>query len=110
MKYSFDDEPVCKFCIDLKNKKIEMYFNSYFNITENEEINQPCIFVIENWKNAKSKIGDEERMYDLNHHLGIFSIILYMKYNDNKILEILVNTIDNRYVTLFFEEPNLILQ
>lgn len=32
-----------------------------------------------------------------------------MKYNDEQELEILVHTIDNRYLTLFFRNPKLSL-
>ncbi len=33
-----------------------------------------------------------------------------MKYNDNEELEMLVNTVDNRYLTLFFKNPKLSLK
>lgn len=73
-------------------------------------IDVPCVWVLESWKYAKSTVGDEQKRYDLNKHIGIFSLILYMKYNDDKELEILVNTVDNRYITLFFKEPKLSLK
>lgn len=110
LEYSFDDEPISIFCYDLINKKIEIHFKAYFDELKNEYFEIPCVFVIEDWREAKSKVGDEEKLYPLNKHIGVFSMLLYMKYNENNILEILVNTLDNRYITLFFEEPNLYLK
>jgi hypothetical protein len=105
--YSFDDEPVSKFCYDLDNNKIEIYFKGYFDLREDKYIEKACVWYIEDWKEAKSKIGDDTKFYDLTKSVGIFSLILYMKYNEDDVLEILVNTIDNRYFTIFFKEPKL---
>lgn len=107
LTYSFDDEPVSKFCYDLDNKKIEVHFNGYHDLTRDMYVEKPCIWVLENWEYAKSRPGDEPKLYDLSNHAGIFSMILYMKYNDGKELEMLVNTVDNRYITLFFKDPEL---
>lgn len=73
-------------------------------------IDAPCTWVLENWEYAKSTVGDEKKRYDLNKHIGIFSLILYMKYNDDSELEMLVNTVDNRCITLFFKDPRLKLK
>lgn len=110
LEYSFDDEPVDKFSYDIQKKRIEVYFSDYFDVLKNEYFEIPCVFIIEDWKEAKSKVGDEEKLYPLNKHIGIFSLILYMKYNDDNELEMLVNTLDNRYITLLFKEPNLSLK
>jgi hypothetical protein len=110
LEYSFDDEPVSKFCYDLDNKKIEVHFRGYSDLIKNTYLDVPCIWIIENWKYAKSRIGDDMKLYDLNQHIGIFSLILYMKYNDGNELEMLVNTVDNRYLTLFFGNPQLNLK
>lgn len=107
--YSFEDEVASKFSYDIDNKKIEVYFTGYSDEKE-RFLDKPCVFTISNWIEAKSKIGDEGRLYPLDTHIGIFSLILYMKYNDDKELEMLVNTIDNRYITLFFKEPKLSLK
>jgi len=110
LNYSFDDEPVNKFCYDISNKKIEVYFAGYYDLRkENNFVNESCTFVIENWKEAKSKVGDEEKLYDLNRHIGVFSMILTMELKGDE-LEMLVNTVDNRYVTLFFKDPTLMLK
>ncbi len=106
-KYSFDDEPVNKFSYDFINKKLEICFSGYY---ENESlIEKPCVFVIQNWQEAKCKVGDEEKYYSLNNQLGIINIILQMKLKKN-ILIMLVNTLDNRYLELYFKEAELSLE
>lgn len=108
LEYSFDDEPVSKFCYDISNKRIEVHFTGYYELLkENSFINGSCTFVIENWKEAKSRVGDEERLYELNKHIGVFSMILTMELKDDGLLEMLVSTIDNRYVTFFFKDAQL---
>ena len=32
LEYSFDDEPVSKFCYDLGGKKIELHFKGYYDL------------------------------------------------------------------------------
>ncbi len=110
LEYSFDDEPVSKFCYDLELKKIEIHFNGYFDLLNDKYTESGCIWTIENWKEAKCKIGEETKLYNLDKCIGIFSLILYMKYNEDDRLEMLINTVDNRYITMFFKEPNLNLK
>jgi hypothetical protein len=110
LEYSFDDEPVSKFCYDLDNKRIEVYFKGYYDLNKDIYIEAPCIWILENWEYAKSRIGDEHKLNDLNKNIGVFNLILYMKYNNDKELEMLVNTADNRYLTLFFKDPKLSLR
>lgn len=108
-KFAFDDEPVNKFCYDIKNKKIQLYFSGYYDIgNETKYVEKPCVFEIRNWSEGNSIIGDELRKYDLNTHIGVISMILYMKYADEK-LEIFVSTVDDRYLTLSFKTPDLVL-
>ena len=107
-EYSFDDEPVSKFYYDIDNKKIEVHFKAYNDLLKNKYIEEPCSFIIENWTDAKSKIGDEAKLDELNKHMGIFQMILFMEQKGND-LEMLVNTIDNRIITLFFIKPILSL-
>ena len=103
-KYSFDDEPVNKFSYDLINKRLEIYFSGYY---ENDSlIEESCVFTIQNWQEAKCKVGDEEKNYSLNNQLGIISIILHMQFDGNT-LTMLVNTLDNRYLELCFKEAEL---
>lgn len=109
LEYSFDDEPVSKFNYDLASRKIEAYFNGYFDLQKNEYIDLPCKFIIENWEYARSLVGDEQKQYDIGEQIGFFTLILYMKYNDDNELELLVNTVDNRYLTIHFKSPKLSL-
>ncbi|MFT4203480.1 MAG: hypothetical protein QM610_06150 [Chitinophagaceae bacterium] len=108
--YAFDDEYVTKFCYDIENKKLEINFTGYYDLINNAYVDAPCVWTLENWEYAESILGNEQKRYDLNKHIGVFSIILYMKYNDNDELEMLVNTLDNRYITLFFKAPKLSLK
>ena len=105
LEYSFEDEIVSKFCYDIDNKKIELYFTGYSDKKE-RFLDKPCMFSISNWTEAKSKIGDQGKIYPLDRNMGVFSMILYIKYNDN-VMEMLVNTIDDRYITLFFTSPKI---
>ncbi len=89
LDYSFDDEPVSKFCYSLDSKKIEVYFTGHYDLRKEDSfIEAPCVFIIENWVKAKSRVGDEEQFYSLDKHMGIFSIILYMKYNEEGVRQI----------------------
>ena len=108
LKYSFDDEPISRFCYD--NKRIEIHFKGHYDLIKDVYVEGGCIWTLKDWIYAKSKIGDEQQLHDLNRHIGVFSLILYMKYNDNNELEMLVSTIDRRYVTLFFKDPKLSLE
>lgn len=110
LEYSFDDEPVSKFCYELECKKIEVHFKGYFDLLKDKYMETPCIWTLENWKEAKCKIGDNAKLYDIDKSIGIFSLILYMKYNEDERLEMLINTVDNRYLTLFFKDPELSLR
>lgn len=107
LNYSFDDEPVSKFCYYLECKKIEVHFKGYFDLQKDRYMEVPCIWTIENWKEAKCKIGDDTKLYDIDKSIGIFSLILFMKYNENEELEILINTVDNRYITIYFSQANV---
>lgn len=110
LEYTFDDEQVSKFCYDLDTEKVEVYFEGYYDLIKDADVDAPCIWTIEDWEYAKSVLGNEQKRYDMNWHIGIFRLILYMKYNDNQELEMLVETLDNRYVTFFFKDPTLSLR
>lgn len=109
LNYSFDDEPVVKFCYDIQNKKIEIYFDRYFDLEKNIFVESKCVLIIEKWQNAYSMLSQIEKKHELNRHIGVFSMILYLKSSE-EYLEMLVNTLDNRYVTLIFESPEIVLE
>lgn len=106
LEYSFDDEIAIKFCYDIDYKKIKIYFGGYYNTLNNRYVNEPCIWLIENWTEAKSKLSSESTYNDLEKHLGIISLILSVEIKETT-LELTVNTIDNRYIDLLFENPYL---
>jgi hypothetical protein len=107
--YSFDDEPVIKFCYYTKEKRIELHFAGFYDLKMNPHfIDKNCVFIIENWKEGKSKIGDDQ-YYNLEKNMGILNMVLFMELK-GKDLEMLVSTVDNRYITLFFKEPSLSLK
>jgi len=110
LNYSFDDEPIVKFSYDKANKRIEINFDGYYNLDKDKYLEEPCIWIIENWEYAKCRIGDDLEMFDLVEKIGIFSLILYMKYSEDEVLEIIVNTFDNRYLTIFFKKPKFCLK
>lgn len=109
LEYSFDDEYVTKFCFDMENNKIEIHFRAYFDLAKNERIITPTIWIIENWTKAKSKLSSESIYADLENNLGIISMVLSLEINDT-CLELTVNTTDNRYVDLIFDNPQLNLK
>jgi hypothetical protein len=106
IEYSFDDEYVTKFCYDIDNKKIEIHLTGYSDLLKNEKVDKPCVWIIENWTDAKSKLSSESSYNDLEQHLGIVSMVLSAEINKTT-LELTVNTIDNRYIDLLFDNPQL---
>lgn len=110
LTYSFHDEPVTKFCYDLENKQIEVHFASYCDHIKDEEVPTPCVWIIEDWEQAKCRIGAHNKMYDINQQIGIFELILYMRYNEDEDFELFVQTIDQRNITLYFKDPKLSLK
>jgi len=106
LEYSFDDEVVNKFCYYMDKNKIEIHFGGYYDTLSGQYIDKPCVWLIENWTEAKSKLSSENTYTDLEKNLGIISMVLSSEINDT-ILELTVNTTDNRYIDLFFDNPQL---
>ncbi|MEO6302269.1 MAG: hypothetical protein ABIP51_03745 [Bacteroidia bacterium] len=108
IEYSFADEVASKFCYDMDNKKIEIHFTGYLDLINKKHVENLCVLIIDNWKNAKCKVDGEKKFDKLDKHIGIISMILSLeKQNDELVLY--VNTIDNRYLTLIFIESKLYL-
>lgn len=105
LDYSFDDEIVSKFCYDMDNKQIDIHFTGYSNEYE-RFLDKPCVLSISKWSDAKIKIEPHNKLHMLDNYIGIFSMILYIKCYDD-IFEMLVNTIDNRYITIYFIQANV---
>jgi len=109
LEYSFDDEVANKFCYNMDNNKIEIHFGGYYDTLNSRYIDKPCIWIIENWTDAKSKLSSEVAYTDLENYLGIISMVLSSEIN-NTTLELTVNTTDNRYIDLLFDNPQLKLK
>ena len=106
LEYSFDDEVANKFCYDMDKNKIEIHFGGYYDALNGQYIDKPCIWIIENWTEAKSKLSSESTYTDLEKNLGIISMVLSLEINDT-IFELTVNTTDNRYIDLLFDNPQI---
>ncbi|KGO88130.1 hypothetical protein Q765_03520 [Flavobacterium rivuli WB 3.3-2 = DSM 21788] len=98
---SFSDIPVSKFCYDIDRKKIEIYFPGYHDVQSGDYVEQNCCCVIGNWKEAKSKVYNDDIFFNLDKHIGIFSLLLHIVHS-NEFLEMIINTIDDRYIVLRF--------
>jgi hypothetical protein len=109
LEYTFDDEVVNKFCYDMDKNKIEIHFGGYYDALSGKYVDKPCIWTIENWKEAKSKLSSDSTYTVLEKNLGIISMVLSLEINDT-ILELTVNTTDNRYIDLLFNNPQLNLK
>ena len=102
--YEFADEVVTKFSYDSILNQIQVQFEGYY---ENENyVESPCILIIEDWKKAKSKLHGEDSYDSLEKHLGIFSMILSLENSLDK-LELSINTVDDKYLELLFEQPKV---
>jgi hypothetical protein len=103
----FNDQVVSKFCYDIDNKKIEVYYSDFWSRDDDGNIvSQNCLLTIENWTSAKSRLGDEPKFYPLDKHIGIFSMIIFTELK-KKDLTIIVNTINDTYITLQFDDPQI---
>ncbi len=102
--YEFADEIITKFCYDSSANQIEVQFEGYYE--DGNYIESPCSLIIENWKEAKSKLHGENRYGSLESHLGIFSMILNLENSLDK-LELSINTVDDKYLELLFEQPKV---
>lgn len=90
----------------MKNKELEIHFEGYYDALTNKYKNNPCVWIIKNWTDAKSRLSSEESYTDFEQYLGIVSMVLSAEINKNK-LELTVNTINNNYVDLWFDNPQL---
>lgn len=106
LEFSFDDEVVGKFCYDISNKKIEVYFTGYSDLITNQVFDIACVLIIENWFDAKSKVYNEMKYDKLEKHFSIISMILSLEKKGDD-LELYVNTLDNKYLSLLFIRPQI---
>lgn len=101
LTYSFDDQVVSAFFYDMENNRIEVHFESYYDLVKNQLIENPCVLVIEKWKDAMGKLSKDSMFDKLDNHIGVFSLILWMEKQESD-LKLTVNTLDGRYIDLHF--------
>ena len=110
IKNAFSDDWVQAFSYQIYNKKIEIYFDRYFDSYEEILKDVTCKFVIWDWHSAYSVPYEVEYndvvKQDLDKNMGIFFMIMDMELRDD-FFEIIVNTIDGRFVKFFFQNPKL---
>lgn len=56
LEYSFDDEPISKFCYDLETQKIRVHFRGYYDLIKDAYIDAPCIWFLYNWQYVKVEL------------------------------------------------------
>ena len=106
-EYEFADDIVTKFCYNSSANQIEVQFEGYYE--DEKYIESPCSLIIENWKEAKSKLHGEKRYDFLERHLGIFSMILDVE-NSLEELKLSINTVDDKYIELLFIQAKVLIK
>ena len=99
--YEFADEIVTKFCYNSCLNEIAAQFEGYYE--DESYIEQPITLIIKKWKIAKSRLHGEKQYDSLERHLGIFNMILSLENCSDK-LELSINTINEKYIELLFEQ------
>lgn len=112
INHAFGDRCVQAFNYDIFGKRIELFFEDYYDITSKAQKNRRCIFTIEGWKDDYSipydvTRQDEKKSY-MDAHMGIFDMIMKMEYKSD-FFEITTGNIDGRYATYGMELPQLSL-
>lgn len=98
---SLDDEVAEKFIYDIDNKVIEVWFGRYYDLKMDDWVDKRCALRIEKWEKAQSRAGGSVQWKMLDDNIGVFSLILLMEVEDEK-LSLTVLTIDSRIVDLVF--------
>lgn len=105
--YSFDDEIADSFCYTSSKKEIKIQFDRYYE--DGNLIDSPCKLLISKWQSGGSKGHDQQQYKPLEHHLGVFSMILSIEMLADT-LKICVNTIDDRYIDLIFNHVSVYVE
>lgn len=100
--YDFSDEVVESFLYNSKESVIELHFDAYYH--HGDYIQKPCKLIICDWEKASSSVYDENKLQDLDTHIGVVSLVLSTEVHEEK-LEMITQTLDGRYVTLVFLKP-----
>lgn len=112
IKDAFSDQLIQSFYYDIFGKKLELYYEGYYDIYTQQYKELSCVFIIKDWQKAYSIPYDIEqkitKRYDLDVHMGVFFIIMGMEYDVNtNVFEITINLINNSYCTYIFEQPKM---
>jgi hypothetical protein len=105
LAYSFDDEVASKFCYDIKQKHLEIHFTGCWELATQRYHQGPCSLLIHQWRAAHcQEEAVSKRFIPLEQGMGIVSLLLAVTWVDEQ-LELLVNTLDDRYLLLRFNNP-----
>jgi hypothetical protein len=107
LAYSFDDEVASKFYYDLDGKHLEIHFTGCWEIATGHYHNGPCHLLIHQWTDARcQEEAVSPRFVRLEERMGIVSLLMYFAWTAEG-AEVLINTIDNRYLLLRFTNPSV---
>ena len=107
LAYSFDDEVASKFYYDLEGKRLEIHFTGCWEIATGRYHDGPCHLLIHQWADARcQEEAVSARIVRLEELMGIVSLLLSFDWTAEG-LEMLINTIDNRYLLLRFTNPSV---
>ncbi|MFD1874491.1 hypothetical protein [Hymenobacter bucti] len=105
LAYSFDDEVASKFCYDIDQKRLEIHFTGCWDLATQHYHEGPCYLLIHQWRAAHcQEEAVSKRFVRLEQGMGIVSLLLAVTWVEEQ-LELVVNTIDNRYFLLRFANP-----
>jgi hypothetical protein len=105
LAYSFDDEVASKFYYDLDHNRLEIHFTGCWELATQHYHEGPCYLLIHHWQAAYcQEEAVSNRFVPLEQGMGIVSLLLGVAWVDEQ-LELVVNTIDNRYLLLRFASP-----
>jgi hypothetical protein len=113
LAYSFDDEVASKFYYDMADKRLEIHFTRCWDKVAHCLLEGPCYLLIHQWADARCQDAGYRpdnvpppKFFPLEDSMGIVSMILFIEWTDGQ-LEMVVNTIDDRYLLLLFDNPSV---
>ncbi|MBR6042817.1 MAG: hypothetical protein IKP37_09315 [Paludibacteraceae bacterium] len=104
----FEDNPCYRFHFDQDKSLLKITLDGYYDTELQKDVGKECTLVIKKWSKAKGKQLGDERLDDIECHLGIVDIIRWLSLsqkNNCSVLEMEVITYDNRFVYWYFENP-----
>jgi hypothetical protein len=105
LAYSFDDEVASKFCYDLDHKRLEIHFTGCWELATQHYHEGPCYLLIHRWHAAQcQEEAVSKRFVPLEQGMGIVSLLLAVTWAEEQ-LEVVVHTLDGRYLLLRFTNP-----